>query len=315
MIYHELGRTGINVSKLCFGSLTMGPFQRNLTPAQGAALFECAFSHGVNFVDTAEIYGTYPHLREAVRLKPDLVVCSKSYAYDRAGAEASLRKALEGIGRDYIDVFLMHEQESIHTIRGHREALEYYIEMRNKGYIRAVGLSTHYIACMDGALRHPELQVLFPLINKRGFGIADGTTDEMLARIRAAHAQGQGIIAMKPLGGGHLIAEREAALDYILNLDDCIDTIAIGMQSVNEVEYNCRRFSGEKPDEKLSAELAKVRRTLLIQEWCEGCGTCVAACHNHALRIENGRAVVDQSKCALCGYCARACPQFTIKVI
>ena len=88
MIYHELGRTGINVSKLCFGSLTMGPFQRNLTPAQGAALFECAFSHGVNFVDTAEIYGTYPHLREAVRLKPDLVVCSKSYAYDRAGAEA-----------------------------------------------------------------------------------------------------------------------------------------------------------------------------------------------------------------------------------
>ena len=69
MIYHELGRTGINVSKLCFGSLTMGPFQRNLTPAQGAALFECAFSHGVNFVDTAEIYGTYPHLREAVRLK------------------------------------------------------------------------------------------------------------------------------------------------------------------------------------------------------------------------------------------------------
>ncbi|MGN0825435.1 MAG: 4Fe-4S binding protein [Christensenellales bacterium] len=33
------------------------------------------------------------------------------------------------------------------------------------------------------------------------------------------------------------------------------------------------------------------------------------------MRIENGRAVVDQSKCALCGYCARACPQFTIKVI
>ena len=171
------------------------------------------------------------------------------------------------------------------------------------------------LAIKEELSRHPELQVLFPLINKRGFGIADGTADEMLAKIRAAHAQGQGIIAMKPLGGGHLIAEREAALDYILNLDDCIDTIAIGMQSVNEVEYNCRRFSGEKPDEKLSAELAKVRRTLLIQEWCEGCGTCVAACHNHALRIENGRAVVDQSKCALCGYCARACPQFTIKVI
>ena len=315
MIYHELGKTGITVSKLCFGSLTMGPFQRDLTPAEGAALFERAFDLGVNFVDTAEIYGTYPHIREAVRLKPDLVVCSKSYAYDREGAERSLIKALSGIGRDYIDVFLMHEQESIHTIRGHREALEYYIEMMRKGYIRAVVLSTHYIACMDGALTHPELQVLFPLINKKGIGIADGTSGEMLERIRAAHGQGRGIIAMKPLGGGHLISEREEALDYILNLDDCVDTIAIGMQSIAEVEYNCARFSGEQPDPAVAEELSHKKRRLLIQDWCEGCGACVAACHNHALHIENGKAVVDPEKCALCTYCARACPQFTIKVI
>lgn len=315
MIYHQLGNTGITVSKLCFGSLTMGPFQRDLTPAQGAALFECAFSHGVNFVDTAEIYGTYPHIKEAVRLKKDLVVCSKSYAYDRRGAQESLKKALDGIGRDYIDVFLMHEQESEHTIRGHSEALEYYLEMKKKGYIRAVGLSTHYIACMDGALKKPELDVLFALINKRGFGIADGTADEMLKRIRAAHAVGRGIIAMKPLGGGHLISEREEALDYILNLDDCVDTIAIGMQSVNEIEYNCARFSGKPVDETVKNALSKTKRKLIIQEWCEGCGACVKACHNHAMRIENGRAVVDRDKCALCSYCARACPQFTIKII
>ncbi|MBR4636433.1 MAG: aldo/keto reductase [Clostridia bacterium] len=315
MIYHELGRTGITVSKLCFGSLTMGPFQRDLTPAQGAVLFERAFEHGVNFIDTAHIYETYPHVREAVRIKPDVIVCSKSYAYDRAGAEETLRTCLEGIGRDYVDVFLLHEQESIHTIRGHREALEYYIEMKKKGYIRAVGLSTHYVACMDGALRHPELDVLFPLINKNGIGIADGTTDQMLEKIRAAHELGHGIIAMKPLGGGHLIAEREACLDFILGLDDCVDTIAIGMQSIAEVDYNCARFSGETPDPAAAEELRQTKRRLLIQDWCEGCGACVAACHNHALRLENGRAVVDPDKCALCSYCARVCPQFTIKVI
>ena len=315
MIYHELGRTGLTVSKLCFGSLTMGPFQRDLTPKEGAALFERAFGHGVNFVDTAEIYETYPHVREAIRLKPDLIVCSKSYAYDRAGAEASLRKCLEGIGRDYVDVFLMHEQESVHTIRGHREALEYYIEMKQKGYIRAVGLSTHYIACMEGAIRHPELDVLFPLINKKGVGIADGTSEQMLEKIREAHDNGQGVIAMKPLGGGHLISEREECLDFILNLDDCIDTIAIGMQSIAEVDYNCARFSGETPDPAAAEVLSHTKRRLLIQDWCEGCGACVAACHNHALRLENGRAVVDPEKCALCSYCARVCPQFTIKVI
>lgn len=314
MIYAELGNTGISVSKLCFGSLTIGPFQRGLTPSQGAELFERAFSYGVNFIDTAEIYGTYPHVREAVRLKPDVVICSKSYAYDRRGAQESFAKAVKGIGRDYIDIFLLHEQESELTIKGHWEALEYYLEMKRRGYIGAVGLSTHYIRCMDGALKHPELSILFPLINKSGIGIADGSSDAMLNRIRAAHGSGRGIIAMKPLGGGHLISQREAALDFILSLD-CVDTIAIGMQSLAEVDYNCKRFMGQTPEPALLSKLDSVERRLLIQDWCEGCGRCVSACRNHALSLKDGRATVDHSKCALCGYCARACPQFTIKVI
>lgn len=314
MILSELGSTGKLVSKLCFGTLTMGPFQRDLSVSEGAALFERAFSHGVNFLDTAEIYETYPHVREAVRMKPDVVVCTKSYSYDAATADASFKKAVEGIGREYIDVFLLHEQESAHTIRGHREAIEYFLRRREEGLIGAVGLSTHYIGCMRAALRYPELSVLFPLINKKGVGIADGTADGMLEVIREARKEGRGIIAMKPLGGGHLIAEREDALDYILGLD-CVDTIAIGMQSFDEIDYNCARFSGETPDPALAERLGKVKRRMLIQDWCQGCGTCVDACRNHAISMVGGIARIDYDKCATCGYCARACPEFNIKVI
>lgn len=314
MLYNRLGKTGKTVSKLCFGTLTMGPFQRDLSVPEGAALFERAFGHGVNFLDTAEIYETYPHVREAVRMKPDVVVCTKSYSYDAATAEASFRKAVEGIGREYIDVFLLHEQESAHTIRGHREAIEYFLKKKEEGLIGAVGLSTHYVRCMEAAIRHPEFDVLFPLINKKGVGIADGTPDDMLSVIRRAHELDMGIIAMKPLGGGHLIEEREEALDYVLGLD-CIDTVAIGMQSLDEVDYNCARFSGEVPDPELSERLGRVRRRMLIQEWCRGCGTCVSACRNHAITMVDGIARIDYTKCATCGYCARACPEFNIKVI
>ena len=314
MIYNRLGRTGKLVSKLCFGTLTMGPFQRDLSVPEGAALFERAFEHGVNFLDTAEIYETYPHVREAIRLKPDVIVCTKSYSYDFETAEASFKKAVEGIGREYIDVFLLHEQESGLTIRGHAEAIEYFLRKKEEGYIGAVGLSTHYIGCMEAALRHPELDVLFPLINKKGVGIADGGPEEMLSVIRAAHEDGRGIIAMKPLGGGHLIAEREEALDYILGLD-CVDTIAIGMQSVDEIDYNCARFSGETPDPEVAERLGHVRRRMLIQDWCQGCGTCVTACRNHAITMVDGIARINYELCATCGYCARACPQFNIKVI
>lgn len=314
MNYRLLGNTGILVSRLCFGTLTMGPFQRNLTPEQGAALIERAFDHGVNFLDTAEIYETYPHVALALKAKPDAVVCTKSYSYDAATAEASFVKAVKGIGRDYIDVFLLHEQESIHTIRGHHEAIEYFLRRKEQGCIGAFGLSTHYIGCMKAALRYPELSVLFPLINKRGVGIADGSADEMLGVIKEAHEAGRGIIAMKPLGGGHLISQREEAFDFILGLD-CVDTVATGMQSFDEVDYNCARFSCEEPEPGLAERLGRVKRRMLIQDWCQGCGTCVRACRNHAISMVGGIARIDYSKCATCGYCARACPEFNIKVI
>lgn len=309
-----LGKTGIGVSRLCFGTLTMGPFQRGLTPVQGAALFERAFSHGVNFLDTAEIYQTYPHVREAVRLKPDVVICTKSYSYDSATAEASFIKAVAGIGREYIDVFLLHEQESEHTIRGHREAIEYFLRKKEQGYIGSVGLSTHYIRCMQAALEYPELSVLFPLINKKGVGIADGSAEDMLRVINTAHESGRGIIGMKPLGGGHLIAEREEALKFILE-QSCIDTVAMGMQSVDEVDYNCAVFEGCEPAPELAQRLGRVKRRMLIQDWCQGCGTCVGACRNHAITMVDNIARIDYSKCATCGYCARVCPEFNIKVI
>ena len=54
----QLGNTGINVSRLCFGTLTMGPLQCNMSVTKGVELIERAFSNGVNFLDTAEIYGT-----------------------------------------------------------------------------------------------------------------------------------------------------------------------------------------------------------------------------------------------------------------
>ena len=48
-----LGRTGIEVSRLCFGALTMSPLQRDMPPERGAELILYAYEKGVDFVDTA----------------------------------------------------------------------------------------------------------------------------------------------------------------------------------------------------------------------------------------------------------------------
>ena len=57
MIYKQLGRTDLNVSLLCLGSMTWGTQN---TAAEGHAQIDMALDHGINFIDTAEMYPTKP---------------------------------------------------------------------------------------------------------------------------------------------------------------------------------------------------------------------------------------------------------------
>ena len=310
----RLGARGPVVPRLLFGTLTMGPLQRNLPVEQGAALICHAAAHGVDFVDTAEYYQTYPYIRAAMRTYPKLMVCTKSYAYDVDGARRSVELAQEGIGRAYIDVFLLHEQESGHTLRGHRQAFEYYLRLREEGVIGAVGISTHHVAAVRAATRWPGMDVVFPIVNRRGLGIVDGTREEMERAVLSAHEAGLGVMAMKVLGGGHLIGAREEALDYALRLPG-VDALALGMQSQAEIDYNIACVEGRQPDADCVRITAGAPRRLLVEDWCEGCGRCVQRCGQKALSLRDGRAVVEDARCVRCGYCAAVCPQFCLKVV
>ncbi len=292
----------------------MGPLQKNLPIEEGAALIAYAAKLGVNFVDTAEYYQTYPYIKRALAEAPNLVVMTKSYAYDRDGALRDVEAAQEGIGREKIDIFLMHEQESEHTLRGHREAFETYLRLRGDGVIGQVGISAHHVAAVRAAAKWPGMDVVFPLINRTGLGICDGTREEMEQAILSCHEKGIAVIAMKALGGGHLIGDRETALRYAMDLPG-ISAVAVGMQSFAEIEYNASLFAGRRPSAKSAEESAGAPRTLLVQDWCEGCGRCVERCGQRAMSLVDGKAKVDAAKCVRCGYCAGVCPQFCLKVV
>ena len=59
MQYTTLGKTDIEVSRLCLGALTMGPLQAGLSPNEGGEIIAAAVGLGINFVDTAQLYRTY----------------------------------------------------------------------------------------------------------------------------------------------------------------------------------------------------------------------------------------------------------------
>lgn len=306
-----LGNSGLTVTKLCFGTLTMSPLQRNFSPERGAELLVHAYERGVRFLDTADLYETYPHIRLALKRAPDYVISTKAYCYDRATAKAALERAFRGIDREYVDLFMLHEQESLYTLRGHEEALDFLEEQRALGRIGAVGASTHYAGCVRACARFPKIRVVHPILNLGGVGIRDGSREDMEDAVRHLREFGVGIFAMKPLGGGHLIAGNREAMEYALH-NPLIDSVAVGMQSEAEIDANVALAEGDPaPMEALSHR----KREMMVHDYCEGCGRCAERCHQRAIAIVNGRATIDQSKCVFCGYCARVCPQFCIKVV
>ena len=311
MQMRTLGKSGLRVSRLCFGTLTLSPLQKNLSPEAGADLLVHAYDRGVRFLDTADLYGTYPHIRLALRRAPEYVVSTKAYCWDEPTARAALERAFTGIGRDYIDLFMLHEQESLYTLRGHEEALNYLQRQKERGHIGAVGVSTHFVQCVQAAPRFPMIDVIHPLINRSGIGIQDGGREDMERAIQAARDFGIGIFAMKPLGGGHLISDNRAALQYAIE-SPLLDSVAMGMQSIEEIDANIAAFEGDFS--RLDA-LRNRPRSIMVHDWCEGCGRCAERCRQRAIQVIDGRARVDQNKCVFCGYCARACPQFCIKVV
>lgn len=316
MEYRELGNTGIVVSRLCFGSLTIGPLQAGLEIEQGASLIAKALSCGINFIDTAKLYNTYPYIKRALEIinKANVVISSRSYDYTYDGMKESVEDCLSQLGIGQIDIFGLHEQESIHTLRGHSEAIKYLVEAKGKGQVKAVGVSTHNVSVVESVCSMQEIDVIHPILNRTGLGIGDGSVGDMLKAIEKAKSAGKGIYTMKPLGGGNLIEDTKTCFDFLLNNDN-IDSIAVGMQWEYEIDANVSVFKGQIVPHDIMNKLRNTKRRLLIHDWCEGCGRCMERCTCGALSIVNNKCVVDTNLCRLCSYCSSVCPQFCIKII
>ena len=130
MIYNQLGRTDLKVSSLCLGSMTWGTQN---TPAEGHMQIDMALDHGINFIDTAEMYPTTPLSKQtqgdteriigewnaATGRRSDVIIATKvsgeGYKNVRDGAPISpstikvaLEASLRSLRTDYIDLYQLH---------------------------------------------------------------------------------------------------------------------------------------------------------------------------------------------------------------
>jgi len=306
-----LGNTGLLVTEVGFGVLTVGKTQLNLTVDEGAAVLRYALERGINFLDTAEYYETYPYIRKALtgtNFEP--VIASKSLGRSYAEMQHAIEEARIALNRDVIEIFLLHEVRNDPDWENRAGAWHCLQDAKAKGLVKAVGLSTHHVDVAARAAETDELDVLFPLINFKSLGIRNGTRpgtkEEMAAEIKKAAAAGKGVFAMKIFGGGNLVGDYLEAIRYVRVLEG-VSSLMIGFGYTHEVDRILEVMDGTI-DPDYMPDLSN-KRIIIDQGDCEGCGACMDRCPNHAIfRNNSGLAEVDHHICLTCGYCAPVCP-------
>lgn len=305
-----------NLSYICYGTLSLSKLQNSETMTNRVKLLNYAYERGINFFDTAELYDNYDILKELIKDKDreTLNIATKSYAYDCDTAEHSINKALKEMNTDYIDIFMLHEQDNGNNFVGHYKAVERFLKYKQDGIIKHLGISTHRVQAVSDSVEFNEIEVVFPIFNMTGIGIQDGTKEDMAEAIKKAKENNKFIFSMKPYGGGHLITDTRKAFDYVKNIRE-IDAIAVGMRNEEEIDANICYLENNELNHKIISKLRKQKRVLYIDEWCVGCGKCADKCKQNALSIIDGKCKVDMSKCVLCSYCAGECEDFYIKIV
>jgi 1-deoxyxylulose-5-phosphate synthase len=242
-----LGKTGIKVSRLAMGTGTNGyNHHSNQTKELGirgmADLLKAAYDRGINFWDSADQYGSHPHMKEALKQIPreKVVILTKTHATTAAEMKSDLDRFRQEIGTDYLDIILLHMMRDQDWPREKQEAMEVLTRAREEGIIRAHGVSCHTREALESAADTDWVQVDLARINPKGVAM-DDDVPTIVNILKKMHKDGKGIVGMKIFGAGRLLNKRDECLRYVLNLD-CIDAFTIGQENQDQLEDLIRRI-------------------------------------------------------------------------
>lgn len=235
----QYGRTPLMVSRLCWGTGLMGRLKHNMSPDEAARILWRGYELGVNFWDTADGYGTHPHVGAALRPLPrqEIVINTKTPARTFEQASQDVRRYLQELGTEYIDSILLHGIETVDELENRRGAMEALWRAKEAGLVRAVGISTHLGtgAIMEACATRPEIEVVLTTVNKDGL-MLKGDMAAHLKLVEQVYRAGKGVCLMKTLAQGRYVSSPRECIQYNLSLPFA-HSVCVGVNSIEEVEF------------------------------------------------------------------------------
>jgi aryl-alcohol dehydrogenase-like predicted oxidoreductase len=245
-----LGKSGLKVSRFCLGTGVHGGNRQSNATRMGKEKFEAliqgAHERGIGLYDLADLYGTHPFLLPALKGVPRdrYGIVSKIWFRpggipdaDRPDADIVVQRFLKEIGTDYLDLVLLHCVESATWPADLHKQMDILAKLKEKGVIRAHGVSCHSIDALEAAANEPWVDSVHTRINPYAMSM-DGPVDKVVPALKKLHAAGKGVVGMKIIGEGRLRNDedkRDVSARFVLGLG-CVDVLNIGFEKVEEID-------------------------------------------------------------------------------
>ncbi|HBL78084.1 MAG: hypothetical protein A2W90_13435 [Bacteroidetes bacterium GWF2_42_66] len=247
----KLGQSGLETSLIGVGTGVHGG-QRSSALTRGGkdsaiGLIRHAYDRGIRFFDCADTYGTHPLVAEALKKidREKITISSKIWVRpggipetERPDADIVVDRFRKELNTDYIDIVQIHcmtEENWTDTQKRQMEILE---KLKDKGVIRAHGVSVHSLDAMKKAVSSSWVDVIHVRINPYGIAMDKPEPKEVVQVISQLHESGKGVIGMKLIGDGKYQNDSQKidnAVKFVLGLGS-VDMMIVGFENADQID-------------------------------------------------------------------------------
>ena len=314
----RLGRSNMTVSKIGLGGI---PIQR-LSEDDAVNVVRHAFKSGINWVDTANGYGSSEErIGKALQTvdRESVKIFSKAGAQEPEQFEEQVKESFRRLNTDFIDLYQFHIVPDADVWQkmqdnGTFDVLRRY---RDQGKIRHIGASAHTLEAVFAILEHPEIEVVqwpFNFI----------VIDDGLKVLDVAVKNDIGFIAMKPFCGG-VVDDAEVCIGFQLQYPAGVTDP--GFETIEEIDEVVAIANKSLPlTGKIKKKIDSLQKEMGTR-FCRRCGYCSPCPHGVSIiplmtmdslikrfsreSVINGwigKAAETIEKCTECGLCEKKCP-------
>ncbi|MGI6664288.1 MAG: aldo/keto reductase [Christensenellaceae bacterium] len=311
----RLGRTDLMVTKTAFGAL---PIQR-VDKATAVSILRNAYDAGINFFDTARAYSDSEEKMGAALsdVRENIVIATKSGASTKKELKAHLETSLRNLKTDYIDIYQLHNAQTIPDPNDSESLYGGLLEAKKEGKIRHISFTAHrHDIAVEG--------VNSGLFDTLQYPLSYLSSQRDIDLLNLCEEKDVGFIAMKALSGG-LCSSAKAVFAFMQEHPYAVPIYGIQRQEELD-EFLMYDKNPPAFDDSLKAIIEKEREEF-AGEFCRACGYCmpcpvgieiptVARLHLLVTRSPYQRFISDEyydglkvvDDCIHCGQCSSRCP-------